>query len=44
VQELVHEYFGYRKLESYKLIEVRGNNFINNNVFSDKASFEFQEC
>jgi len=42
MQELVHEYFD-RKLESYKLIEVRGNSFINNNVFSDKASFEFQE-
>jgi len=39
VQELVHEDFDQR-IEFCKLIDARENNFVNNIVFSDKASFE----
>jgi len=42
VQKLVHEDFN-RRIEFYKLIETRGNDFINNIVFSDEASFELYE-
>jgi len=44
VQELVHEDFN-RRIEFCKLIDARGNDFVNNIVFSDKASFEHSwEC
>ncbi|EFN74234.1 hypothetical protein EAG_00125, partial [Camponotus floridanus] len=39
VQELVHEDFD-RRMEFCELIEMRGNDFITNIVFSDEASFE----
>jgi len=39
VQELVHEDFD-RRMEFCKFIEARGNNFVNNIVFSNETSFE----
>jgi len=39
VQELVHENFNW-KIEFCELIETHENNFVNNIVFSEKASFE----
>jgi len=39
VQELIHENFD-RRIEFFELIEARGNDFVNNIVFSDEASFE----
>jgi len=39
VQELIHKDFD-RRIEFCKLIQARGNDFVNNIVFSDDASFE----
>jgi len=39
VQKLIHEDFDWR-IEFCELIEARGNDFVNNIVFSDEASFE----
>jgi len=39
VQELVHEDFD-RRIKFCELIETRGNDFVNNIVFSDETSFE----
>jgi len=42
VQELVHEDFD-RILEFYEFIKAHRNDFINNIVFFDKASFELMK-
>jgi len=39
VRELVHDDFD-RRIEFYELIEACGNDFVNNIVFSDEASFK----
>jgi len=38
VQELVHEDFEKNRIEFCELIEARGNDFINNIIFSDEVS------
>jgi len=41
VQELIHENFDWR-IVFCELIEARGNDFVNNIVFSEQSRFKFQ--